>query len=79
MQIVGIKESKPDYTKNWRYEKKHFEIVVSGPIHGMEGLKRAQEIRVDEFSRHELRESHATFQEVSSEIPVLQERANLIV
>ena len=29
-------------------------------IHEMEELKRAQEMRIDEFSRHELRESHAT-------------------
>ena len=31
-------------------------------IHEVEELKRAQEIRIDEFSRHELRESHATIQ-----------------
>ena len=31
-QIVGVKnleESRPDFTKNWRYEKKHFQILVS--------------------------------------------------
>ena len=30
-------------------------------IHEVKELKRAQEMRIDEFSRHELRESHATF------------------
>ena len=34
-------------------------------------LKRAQEMRIDEFSRNELRESHATVQE-------LQERMNYV-
>ena len=35
-------------------------------IHEVEELKRAQEMRVDEFSRNELGESHATIQEVTS-------------
>ena len=39
----------------------------------MEELKRAQELRIDEFSRNELRESHATFQELTSQIQELQE------
>ena len=37
-------------------------------------LKRAQEMRIDEFSRNELRESHATIQELTSQIQELQER-----
>ena len=43
-------------------------------IHEVEELKRAQEMRFDEFSRRELRESHATFQELTSQIQELQER-----
>ena len=35
-------------------------------IHEVEELKRAQKMRIDEFSRNELRESHATFQELTS-------------
>ena len=31
-------------------------------IHAAEGLKRAQEMRIDDFSRHDLRESQATIQ-----------------
>ena len=35
-------------------------------IHEVEELKRAQEMRIDEFSRNEWRVSHATFQEHTS-------------
>ena len=47
-------------------------------IHEVEELKRAQDIRIDEFSRHELRESHATIQELTSQIQELQERMNFM-
>ena len=39
-------------------------------------MRRAQEMRTDEFSRYELRESHATIQELTSQIQELQERVN---
>ena len=42
----------------------------------MEELKRAQELRVDEFSAQKLRESHDTIQELTSQIQDLQERTN---
>ena len=45
-------------------------------IHEVGELKRAQEMRIDEFSRNELRESHATIQELTSQIQGLQERMN---
>ena len=45
-------------------------------IHEVEELKRAQEMRIDEFSRNGLRESHATIQELISQIQELQERVN---
>ena len=44
----------------------------------MEELKRAQEMRIDEFSRQELRESQATIQELTSKIEELQGRVNLM-
>ena len=47
-------------------------------IHEVEELKRAQEMRIDEFSRHELIESHATIQELSSQIQELRERMNYL-
>ena len=43
-------------------------------IHEVEDLKRAKEMRTDEFSRNELRESHATIQELTSQVQELQER-----
>ena len=43
-------------------------------IHEVEELRRSQELRIDEFSRNELRESHATFQELTSQIQKLQGR-----
>ena len=42
-------------------------------IHEVEDLKRSQEMRIDEFSVHKLRESHATIQELTSQIQELQE------
>ena len=44
----------------------------------MEESKRAQEMRIDDFSRNELRESPATVQELSSQIQELQDRLNLL-
>ena len=39
-------------------------------------LKRAQELRVDEFSVQTLRDSHDTIQKLTSQIEQLQERVN---
>ena len=45
-------------------------------IHEMEELRRAQELRVDEFSVQKLRESHDTIQQLASQMQELQERVN---
>ena len=45
-------------------------------IHEMEELRRAQELRVDEFSVQKLRESHDTIQQLTSQIQELKERVN---
>ena len=47
-------------------------------MHEVEELNRAQEMRNDERSRQELRESQATIQELTSQIQELQDRMNLI-
>ena len=47
-------------------------------IHEVGELTRAQEMRIDEFSRNELRESHAPIQELTSQIQELQERMNYL-
>ena len=41
-------------------------------------VKRAQELRVDEFSVQKLRESHDTIQRLTSQIQGLQERVNCV-
>ena len=45
-------------------------------IHEMGELKRAQELRVDEFSVQKLRESHDTIQQLTSQMQELQKRVN---
>ena len=47
-------------------------------IHELEELKGAQEVRIDEFSIHKLRESHAPIQELTSQIQEVHERMNYI-
>ena len=45
-------------------------------MHEMGEMKRAQELRVDEFSEQKLRESHETIQRLTSQVQELQERMN---
>ena len=45
-------------------------------IHEMGEMKKAQELRVDEFSVETLRESHETIQRLTLQIQELQERVN---
>ena len=47
-------------------------------VHEMGEIKRAQELRVDEFSVHKLRESHDTTQRLTSQIEERQERMNCL-
>ena len=47
----------PDFMKNCLNEKKALRGTRIRNIHEVEELKRAQEIRIDEFCRHEVRES----------------------
>ena len=43
-------------------------------MHDMGEMKRAQELRIDEFSLQKLRESHETIQRLTSQVQELQER-----
>ena len=45
-------------------------------IHEMGEMKRAQELRVDEFIVQKMRESHGTIQRLTSQVQELQERVN---
>ena len=47
-----------------------------GTIHEMGQFKKAQELRVDEFSVQKMRESHDTIRKLTSQIQELQERVN---
>ena len=47
-------------------------------MHEVEELKRAREMRIDEFSRKVLRKSQATFHELTSQIQELQKRVNIV-
>ena len=53
-------------------------LALSRYAHEMGELRRAQEMRVDEFSLQKLRESHAAIQELTSQIQDLQERLNCV-
>ena len=46
-------------------------------IHEVEELKRAQEMRIDDFSMQKLRESHATIQELTSQIQEFAGKSDL--
>ena len=73
-----LEESRPDVTKNWRIEEEHFEKLMLKVFTRWKNWKRAQELRIDEFSRHKLRESEATLQELTSQIQELQDRVNFM-
>ena len=75
MGVKELEESWPDFTKNWLNEKE-FRNTRIRSIHEVEEVKRAQEMRIAEFSSYELRESHAAVQELTSQIQELQERIN---
>ena len=45
-------------------------------MHEMGEMKRAQELRIDEFSSEKSRESHETIQRLTSQVQELQERVN---
>ena len=75
--MKNLEGNRPDCTKNWLKEKKLRETRIRN-IREVEELKRAQEMRIDGFSRHELRESHATIQELTSQIQEVQERMNYL-
>ena len=71
-----VEESKFDYQKSWSCKRKALRDTQIRSIHEMGELKRAQQLRVDEFSVQKLRESHDTIQRLTSPIQELQERAH---
>ena len=45
-------------------------------MHEMDEMKRAKELRVDEFSVQKLRENHETLQQLTSQMQDMQEQMN---
>ena len=45
-------------------------------VHEMGEMKRAQELRVDEFSVQKMRERHETVQKLTSQMQEMQEQMN---
>ena len=74
--MKNLEESRPRLHEELAQREKSLRDTRNSNIQEVEYLKRAQEMRINEFSRHEMRESHATVQELTSQIPELQERMN---
>ena len=55
-------------------KEKALRVTQIRNMHEMGEMKRAQELRVDEFSVQKLRESHETMQRLTSQVQQLQER-----
>ena len=78
-RMCRISKRASSTTRRISYERKstsRYSGLVS--VHEMGEMKRAQELRVDEFSVQKLRESHDTIQRLTSQIQELQERVNCI-
>ena len=68
---------------NLTYKKKEFSMKEKAlpetqirNIHEIGEMKRAQELRVEEFSVQKLRESHETIQRLTSHMQDMQEQMN---
>ena len=73
--MQNLEESKFDYRKI-DHERDSTSRYSDRSIHEMGKLKKAQELRVDEFSAQKLIESHDIIQELTSQIQELQERVH---
>ena len=81
LEIYGIDQGKEESRKE--QARLHEELAQRERVlretqirstHDVGEMKRAQEMRIDEFSKNELRESHAAIQELTSQIQEVQER-----
>ena len=69
-------ENKVHFTKNWQNENEKFVTLVIWSFHEMEELKRAHELRVDEFSRGRLIENQDTINKLTARTQELQNEVN---
>ena len=59
-------------------KEKEFRDTQIRSMHEIGEMKKAQELRVDEFSVQKLRESHVTIQKLTSQLQEMQERVNYL-
>ena len=72
--MKNLEKSRSDIMKSLAQRETVLRESRIRSIRAMVELKRTQEMRVDKFSVHKLRESHATIQELTSQIQELQEK-----
>ena len=75
----GYEESRKEQARlheELAHQKRVLRETQIRSVHEVRELKSAQELRIDEFSGNELRESHATILELTSQVQEVQERMN---
>ena len=75
----GYEESRKEQARlheELAHQKRLLRETQIRSVHEVRELKSAQELRIDEFSGNELRESHATILELTSQVQEVQERMN---
>ena len=75
MDKLNLEENKLDDKKNSMKEKLLQDTQIRN-IHELGEMKRAQDLRVDEFSVKKLRKSHETIQRLTAQLQSVQVRMN---
>ena len=76
MDMLNLEENKLDCKKNNLWRKKLLRDTQIRNVHELGEMKRAQELRVHEFSVQKVRESHDTIQRLTSQLQKMQEHMN---
>ena len=76
--MLNLDENKSNHKKNLVMKEKALRETQIGTIRVMGQLKRARELRVDEFCVQNLRESHETRQRLTPLVQELQEKMNYL-
>ena len=76
LDVQNLEGSKNRLREELAMEEKALGGTQIWRIHELREFKRAQELRVGEFSVHKLREGHAAIQKLTSQIQELQEMVN---
>ena len=76
MDILNLQENNLAYKKNYPWRKRFSEMLKIRNFRELGEMKRAQELRIDEFSVQKSRESHETIQRLTSQLRSMQEQMN---